>query len=168
MQDCRLGEPSIVLGSRTGKVRRRREENLMRFMMLMYPGPEAETETSPLGDNGAELADAMFAFNARMVDAGILLGGDGLKPTRKGARVKYGGQGSVTVIDGPFTETKEVLGGYWLIDVPSLADAIAWARQAPCPAGEFIEIRECWAPEDFGEELAEKERDLQARMKTPS
>jgi hypothetical protein len=140
----------------------------MRFMMLMYPGPEAETETSPLGENGAELADAMFAFNTRMVDAGILLGGDGLKPTRKGARVKYGGQGSVTVIDGPFTETKEVLGGYWLIDVPSLVDAIAWARQAPCPAGEVIEIRECWAPEDFGEELAKKERDLQVRMKTPS
>jgi hypothetical protein len=141
----------------------------MRFMMLMYPGPEAETETSPLGDsNNVDLADAMLAFNTRMVDAGILLGGDGLKPTRRGARLKYGGQGSVTVIDGPFTETKEVLGGYWLIDVASLADAIAWARQAPCPAGEFIEIRECWEPEDFGPELAEKERELEARIKSQS
>lgn len=140
----------------------------MRFMMLMYPGPQAEAETSPIGEGHQELANAMFAFNTRMVEAGVLLGGDGLKPTRKGARLKYGGQGSVTVVDGPFTETKEVLGGYWLINVASLAEAIAWARQAPCPAGEMIEIRECWEPEDFGPELAAKERDLQSKMKTPS
>lgn len=141
----------------------------MRFMMLMYPGPQAESEQTPLGDdNNVDLANAMLAFNTRMVEAGILLGGDGLKPTRKGARLKYGGQGSVTVIDGPFTETKEILGGYWMINVASLAEAIAWARQAPCPAGETIEIRECWEPEDFGPELAEKERDLQARMTKPS
>lgn len=140
----------------------------MRFMMLMYPGPHAETETSPIGEGYQDLADAMFAFNARMVEAGVLLGGDGLKPTRKGARVKYGAQGSVTVIDGPFTETKEVLGGYWMINVASLAEAIEWARQAPCPAGELIEIRECWEPEDFGPELAAKERDLQRKMKISS
>jgi hypothetical protein len=140
----------------------------MRFMMLMYPGPHAETETSPLDGCHEALAEAMFAFNTRMVEAGILLGGDGLKPTRKGARVKYGGQGSVTVIDGPFTETKEVLGGYWLINVASLEEAVAWARQAPCPAGEFIEIRECWEPEDFGPDLAKQERELQARMQNPA
>ena len=136
----------------------------MRFMMLMYPGPHAETEISPTDGADPELVEAMFSFNARMVEAGILLGGDGLKPSRKGARVKYGGQGSVTVIDGPFTETKEVLGGYWMINVASLEEAVAWARQAPCPAGEFIDIRECWEPEDFGPDLAAKERDLQERM----
>lgn len=138
----------------------------MRFMMLMYPGPKAETEFSPVpeGPEGAQLLNDMMAFNKRMVDAGIMLGGDGLKPTRNGARVKYGGRGAVTVIDGPFTETKEVLGGYWMIDVPSLADAIAWARQAPCPAGEFIEIREVYEPEDFGPEVAKEERELIDRM----
>lgn len=138
----------------------------MRFMMLMYPGPAAEAETTPLpiGPDSAELMEAMMAFNTRMVEAGIMLGGDGLKPTRKGARVKYGGRGQVTVIDGPFTETKEVLGGYWMINVPSLADAIAWARQAPCPAGEFIEIREVYEPEDFGPEVAAEERALMDKM----
>src|SRR5690606_24913800 len=107
---------------------------------------------------------AMMAFNKRMVDAGILLEGNGLKPTRNGARVKYGGRGAVTVIDGPFTETKEVLGGYWLIEVASLADAIAWAREAPCPAGEFIDIREIYEPEDFGPDIAAEERELIAKM----
>ena len=137
----------------------------MRFMMLMYPGPHAETESGPTDmEGGAELLNDMMAFNARMVEAGILLGGDGLKPTRKGARVKYGGQGSVTVIDGPFTESKEVLGGYWLINVPSLADAIAWAKQAPCPAGEFVEIREIYEPEDFGSDVAQQERELMEKM----
>ena len=138
----------------------------MRFMMLMYPGPAAETESSPVpeGPEGQELLEAMMAFNTRMVEAGVMVGGDGLKPTRNGARVKYGGRGKVTVIDGPFTETKEVLGGYWMINVPSLADAIAWARQAPCPAGEFIEIREVYEPEDFGPDVAAKERKLMDQM----
>ncbi|MBI1361453.1 MAG: YciI family protein [Alphaproteobacteria bacterium] len=138
----------------------------MRFMMLMYPGPAAETETSPVpeGPEGQELLAAMMAFNTRMVEAGVLLGGDGLKPTRKGARVKFGGRGSATVIDGPFTETKEVLGGYWLIKADTLADAIAWARQAPCPAGEMIEIREIYEPEDFGPDVAQEERALIEKM----
>jgi hypothetical protein len=128
----------------------------MRFVMLMYPGPAAESETGPipLGPEGQKLAQEMVAFNQRMVDAGVMRGGEGLKPTRKGARVRFGGRGSVTVIDGPFTETKEVLGGYWIIEVPALADAVAWARQAPCPAGEVIEIREVYTPEDFGPEIA--------------
>jgi hypothetical protein len=141
----------------------------MRFMMLMYPGPAAETETGPIDTEGGEaLLHAMMAFNTRMVDAGILLAGDGLKPTRKGARVKYGRQGAVTVMDGPFTETKEVLGGYWLIDVGSLADAIAWAEQAPCPEGEFIEIREVYEPEDFGPQVAKEERALITQMSSRS
>jgi len=138
----------------------------MRFMMLMYPGPAAETETSPVppGPEGQKLLEDMMAFNQRMVDAGVMKGGEGLKPTRKGARVKYQGGGKTMVVDGPFTETKEVLGGYWIIEVPSLADAVAWARQAPCPAGEFIEIREVYGAEDFGEEAAVLVRDLQAQM----
>ncbi len=140
----------------------------MRFVMLMYPGPEAETERSPVpdGPEGQKLLTDMMAFNQRMVDAGVMLGGEGLKPTRHGARIKYQGAGKTLVLDGPFTETKEVLGGYWIIDVPSLADAIAWARHAPCPAGEFIEIRPVWAPEDFGPEVAATERRQMEQMAT--
>jgi hypothetical protein len=138
----------------------------MRFVMLMYPGPQAETETNPVppGPEGQKLLEDMMAFNQRMVDAGIMLGGEGLKPTRMGARVRYQGGGKTTVHDGPFTETKEVLGGYWIIDCASLEEAVAWARQAPCPAGEFIEIRPVWAPEDFGEDAAAIEHAQMAQM----
>ncbi len=138
----------------------------MRFVMLMYPGPEAETETNPVppGPEGQKLLEDMMAFNQRMVDAGIMLGGEGLKPTRMGARVKYTGGGMTTVHDGPFTETKEVLGGYWIIDCASLEEAVGWARQAPCPAGEFIDIRPVWTPEDFGEDAAAIERGQMKQM----
>lgn len=138
----------------------------MRFMMLMYPGPEAEAETTPMppGPEGQQLLNDMMAFNQRMVDAGMMRGGEGLKPTRLGARVKFGARGSTSVVDGPFTETKEVLGGYWIVEAGSLAEVVAWARQAPCPNGEMIEIRECWSAEDFGDEAAEKARTQQAQM----
>ncbi len=138
----------------------------MRFVMLMYPGPAAETETSPVpeGPEGQKLLEDMMAFNQRMIDAGIMLGGEGLKPTRHGARVKFGPRGSTDIVDGPFTETKEVLGGYWIIEAASLAEAVAWARQAPCPAGEMIEVRPVWTPEDFGAEAAAKEHAQMAQM----
>ncbi len=138
----------------------------MRFVMLMYPGPAAETETNPVppGPEGQKLLEDMMAFNQRMIDAGVMLGGEGLRPTRMGARVRYQGGGKTTVHDGPFTETKEVLGGYWIIEAANLAEAIAWARQAPCPAGEFVEIRPVWAPEDFGEEAAAIEHKQMEQM----
>lgn len=138
----------------------------MRFLMLMYPGPQAEEETSPVppGPEGQQLLQDMMAFNQRMVDAGVMRGGEGLKPSRKGARVRFGGRGSTDVTDGPFTETKEVLGGIWIIETATLAEAVAWARQAPCPAGEMIEIREVWGPDDFGAEAAEQGREMQAQM----
>lgn len=143
----------------------------MRFMMLMYPSPAAEQETSPVppGPEGQKLLEDMIAFNQRMIDAGVMIGGDGLMPSRKGKRVRFGGRGTATVIDGPFTETKEVLGGYWLINVASLEEAVNWARQAPCPAGEMIEIRQAYEPEDFGTEVAERGRaqiEQMSRQKT--
>jgi hypothetical protein len=134
----------------------------MRFMMLMYPGPEAETETDPTGGN-PELLEKMMAFNQRMVDAGVMLGGDGLRPTSQGKRVRYG-RGGPTVLDGPFTETKEVLGGYWMIQCASLEEAVEWARQAPCPVGEMIEIRQVYEPEDFGSEVAQREIEMMNQM----
>jgi hypothetical protein len=134
----------------------------MRFMMLMYPGPAAELENDPV-DGNEELMHAMMAFNQRMVDAGVLLSGDGLQPTRKGARIKFG-KGEPLVIDGPFTESKEVLGGYWIIQAGSLAEAVSWARQAPCPAGEMIDVRPVWELEDFGPNVAAEERALMDKM----
>jgi hypothetical protein len=136
----------------------------MRFMMLMYPGPQAETETGP-GNADPALIEAMMAFNQRMIDAGIMLGGDGLHPTRTGARVQFQSAGKSVVTDGPFTEIKEVLGGYWMIEVKSLAEAVEWAGQAPCPAGEMIEIRKVYEPEDFGPAVAEVEHRQIDQMK---
>lgn len=136
----------------------------MRFMMLMYPRPEAELETSTPADMDPALVNAMVAFNQQLVDLGIMKGGEGLKPTRKGARVRFGKQGATDVTDGPFVETKEILGGYWIIEVGSLAEAIAWARKAPCPPGEMIEIREVYTPEDFGPEVAAIERRQMEQM----
>lgn len=72
--------------------------------------------------------------------------------------MKFGPRGLPDIVGGPFTETKEVLGGYWIIEAASLAEAVAWARQAPCPTGEVIEVRPVWTPEDFGKEAAAKER----------
>ena len=130
----------------------------MRVMMLMYPGPNAETEENPV-DGRHDLLQAMLAFNQRMIDAGVIISGDGLKPTSKGARVRFGA-GKPLITDGPFTETKEILGGYWMLQVGSLAEAVDWARQAPCPAGEMIEVREVYEPEDFGADVAEVERQM--------
>lgn len=81
-----------------------------------------------------------MAFNQRMSDAGIMLGGEGLKPRRMGARVKYNGGGKTTLVDGPFTKTRDVLGGYGIIGCASLAQAVAWARQAPSPAIEHAQM----------------------------
>jgi len=118
----------------------------MRFMMLMYPGPHAEAGIFP--ENATELFAAMGKFNEEMVKAGALLAGEGLQPSKKGARVRFEG-GKPTVTDGPFTEAKEVIGGYWLIQAKSLEEAVAWATRAPCPTGEMIEIRQVYENTDF-------------------
>jgi hypothetical protein len=138
------------------------KEKTMRFMMLMYPGPKAETEQGP-GDMDVALIEAMTAYNQRLVDAGVMLDGAGLHPTMRGARVRFG-KGKAAVTDGPVTETKEILGGYWMIQAASLEEAVAWARQAPCPEGEMIEIRRVYEPEDFGETVAAQERQMIADM----
>lgn len=140
----------------------------MRVMMLMYPGAHAETQTSP-AENNMDLLEAMVAFNQRMIDAGVMLSGDGLKPTAKGARVRFG-KGKPVITDGPFTETKEILGGFWMLQVGSMQEAVNWAAQAPCPAGEMIELREVYEIDDFGPDVGEKERqqiiDMAGRKKS--
>jgi len=125
----------------------------MRFMMLMIPevyqGGTAPADFAPPADAIAE----MGKYNDAMEKAGILLSLDGLTPPVSGARVSFA-TGKPIVTDGPFAETKEVLGGYWIIKVKSREEAIDWARRCPAAKGDVIEIRRIFDPQDFGPQAA--------------
>jgi hypothetical protein len=137
----------------------------MRFMMLMIP---RGYETAPPGTiPDSDRMDAMTRYNEALQKAGILLALDGLHPPSMGVRVSFSG-GVPTVRDGPFAEAKEVLGGYWLIQVKSKAEAIEWAKRCPASDDEVIEIRQVQEMEDFepgsGKERYERTRaELQAK-----
>jgi hypothetical protein len=118
----------------------------MRFMMLMIPKGYETAEPGTMPDPKA--VEAMMKYNEDLQKAGVLLSLDGLHPPSMGARVSFKG-GKPTVSDGPFTEAKEVLGGYWMIQVKSKEEAIEWARRAPMPDGETIEVRQIQEIEDF-------------------
>ena len=122
----------------------------MRFMMLMIP---LGYETAPPDIQlDAERVAAMMKYNEALKDAGILITLDGLHPPLMGARVSFS-SGKPVVTDGPFAEAKEVLGGYWMIDVASRDEAIAWARKCPASGNEIIEIRQVQEMADFPEEV---------------
>jgi len=127
----------------------------MKVMMIVKATQDSEAGVLP----SEELLATMGKYNEELMKAGVLLDGAGLKPTSKGARVKFEGD-KRTVIDGPFSETKELIAGYWILQVKSLEEAIEWARRAPCPhPGETtaIEIRPYFELEDFGpSEAAER------------
>lgn len=124
----------------------------MRFMLLMIPRGYAQAAPGTLPDAAA--VARMMAYNRELQQAGVLLGLDGLHPPSMGARVSFaGGQPSVT--DGPFAEAKEVLGGYWMLDVASRDEAIEWARRCPAGPDELIEVRQV-------QELADFPADVQA------
>jgi hypothetical protein len=122
----------------------------MRFMMLMIPlGYEtAAADTMPT----AEAVAAMMKYNAALKEAGVLITLDGLHPPSMGARVSFAG-GKPMVTDGPFTEAKEVLGGYWMIEVKSRDEAIAWAKRCPASDNEIVEIRQVLEMSDFPAEV---------------
>jgi len=124
----------------------------MRFMLIVKANDESEAGVLP----SAELLTEMGKFNEELVKAGVLLAGEGLHPSSKGVRVKFSGN-KRTVIDGPFAETKELIAGFWLIDVKSKEEAIEWVKRVPNPTGEEseIEIRQVFEEADFGE-LAEQ------------
>ncbi len=140
----------------------------MRFMMLMIP---KGYETAKPGDMPDPTAiEAMSKYNEDLHKSGIMLAGEGLHPPSMGARVSFNG-GKPTVTDGPFAEAKEVLGGFWIIDVKSKAEAIEWAKRCPGADNEMIEIRQIQELEEFepspGIEREMKIRDEQnARNKT--
>ena len=124
----------------------------MRFMMLMIP---LGYETAPPDVQlDPERVAAMMRYNEALKDAGVLITLDGLHPPSMGARVSFAG-GKPLVTDGPFTEAKEVLGGYWMIEVASRAEAIAWAKRCPASANEIIEIRQVQEMTDFPTEVQE-------------
>jgi hypothetical protein len=122
----------------------------MRFMMLMIP--KGYADAPPDARPGAEAVAAMTRYNAGMQKSGILLSLDGLHPPSSGVRVAFGG-GKPRVIDGPFTEAKEVVGGYWLIDVRSKDEAVEWARRCPAADGDIIEIRQVFEMSDFPQDV---------------
>jgi len=120
----------------------------MRFMMLMYPGPKAETGALP---DPAAVAP-MMKYNEDLVRAGVLLAGDGLHPTSNGARVRVSG-GKRVVVDGPFSESKELIGGYWMIEVRSKAEAVEWASRVPLADDEMVELRQVYEMSEFSAEV---------------
>ena len=133
----------------------------MRFMILVKASKDSEAGVLP----ETKLLAEMGKYNEELVNAGVLLAGEGLQPSSKGARVKFTGK-KRTVTDGPFTETKELLAGFWLIQVKSKEEAIEWVKRIPFESGE-VEVRQVSEAEDFGDaltpELREAEDKLRAR-----
>lgn len=136
----------------------------MRVMVLVKGNDEIEAGVLPTTEEFA----AMGTFNEELVNAGVMLAGDGLKPSSKGKRVRFGGEGATTVLDGPFAETKELVSGYWIWQVASMDEALEWLRRAPFGDGAEIEVRPFYEPEDFGEaftpEMQEREQTLRDRL----
>jgi len=122
----------------------------MRFMMIMIPNIPDEADWSP----DVEAVAKMSRYNEELTKAGVLLSLDGLQPPEKGARISFSG-GSPNVTDGPFSEAKEVIGGYWLIQVKSKDDAVEWATRCPGADGDIIELRQVYEMSDFPEEVQE-------------
>lgn len=138
----------------------------MKVMVLVKASKGSEAGEIPK----TELFAAMMKYNEELVNAGIMLGGDGLHPSSKGVRVRFSGA-QRTVIAGPFAETSELVAGYWLWNVKSMEEAVAWLKRCPAPMGDEtseVEIRPLYTPEDFGEaltpELKDTWQDLQGRI----
>jgi hypothetical protein len=134
----------------------------MRFMVMVKATKDSEAGKLP----SEELLAAMAKFNEEMAKAGVMLDGNGLQPSSKGARIRFSGD-KRTVIDGPFAETKELIAGYWILQCKSLAEAIDWIRRCPNPHNEVgeIEIRQMFELEDFGaSEAVEHHRRLTEQM----
>lgn len=132
----------------------------MRFMAIMYPGPDAEAGAMPT----TELLTAMGKFNEEMVKAGVLLAGEGLHPSSKGARIRFD-SGKAVVRDGPFTEAKEIIGGFWMLQVKSREEAVEWLRRCPHRGSEMIELRQVFEADDFGEALTPELRAAEERLR---
>ena len=134
----------------------------MRLMVMVKANEDSEAGVMP----SKEALTEMGRFNEELVKAGVMLAGEGLQPSSKGARVRFSGK-ERTVIDGPFAETKELIAGFWLIQVKSIDEAIEWVKRCPNPMeGESeIEIRQVFENEDFGEAYSGEAREVHERVR---
>jgi hypothetical protein len=132
----------------------------MRFMVIVKADKNSEAGVMP----STELLTAMGKFNEQMVKAGVMLAGEGLHPTSKGARIKYSGK-EPTVSKGPFAVTNDLVAGFWLIQVKSRDEAVEWMKRAPFDGGAEVEIRQVFDTEDFGEALTPELREQEARLR---
>ena len=135
----------------------------MRFMVIVKANEDSEKGVMPTQQDLTE----MGAYNEELVKAGVMLAGEGLLPSSKGARVRFEKDGSSTVIDGPFAETKELVAGFWILEVSSREEVLEWVRKAPFRDGE-VEVRQVASAEDFGDamtpELRAKEEEMRATV----
>jgi hypothetical protein len=129
----------------------------MRFIVIVKASKESEAGQMP----STELLTAMGKYNEELVKAGVMLAGEGLAPSSKGARIKFDGA-TRTVTDGPFAETKELVGGYWVWKVKSKQEAVDWLKRAPFNGGEEVELRQIFEMEDFGQEMTPELRKQEA------
>lgn len=133
----------------------------MRFMIIVKADKNSEAGIMP----DEKLLTEMGRYNEELVKAGVMLAGEGLHPSSKGVRVRFSGPNR-TVIDGPFAETKELIAGFWLLQVKSKDEAIAWVKRAPFDGGTEIEIRQVFEAEDFGEEFTPELREQEERLRS--
>jgi hypothetical protein len=132
----------------------------MRCMVIVKASKDSEAGVLP----STEILTAMGKYNEELVKAGVMLAGDGLQPSSKGKRVRFSGE-KRTVIDGPFTETRELIAGFWLWQVRSMEEAVEWLKRAPFGGGVEVEIRSIFEPEDFGEQLTPELKEQQERLR---
>jgi hypothetical protein len=131
----------------------------MRFMMIVKANPDTEAGVMPT----REALEAMGKYNEELTKAGAMLAGEGLQPSSKGFRVRFSGNGKPSVIDGPFTETKELIAGFWLIQVKSREEAMEWAKRVPFGPGEELEVRQVFETEDFPADILPPEEAARER-----
>ena len=137
----------------------------MRFMIIVKSSPEIEADAIP-AEEMTKMFEEMGKYNEELVKAGVMLAGEGLHPSSKGARVRFSG-GSTSVVDGPFTEAKELVAGFWLWEVSSLEEAVEWVKRCPSDPNidSEIEIRQVQEIEDFGDELTPELREQEERLR---
>jgi hypothetical protein len=132
----------------------------MRYMVIVKASEDSEKGVMPTEQELAE----MGAYNEELAKAGVMLAGEGLHPSSKGARVRFAKDGSSTVVDGPFAETKELVAGFWILEVSSREEAIEWVKKAPFRDGE-VEIRQVFGADEFGAAMTDSLREQEDRIR---
>jgi hypothetical protein len=135
----------------------------MKFVVLVKASADSEAGVMP----SEKMLTEMMAFNAELVKAGVMEAGEGLHPSSRGARINFSGANRI-VTDGPFAETKELVAGFWIINVGSLQEAIDWLKKAPMLDGDELEIRQIFTADDFGDALTPELREQEERLRAES